>query len=96
MPQAAKQHSSAAFCFVDTAKTKMLYFVQMIDILRRRQPDMSKKQFQIICILLFIIIAILIYIANQNHQLMKDFLNVSNYLSDKIDSLTTKVNMLNP
>ncbi len=55
---------------------------------------MSKKQFLIICVLLLVIIALLIYIANQNNQLMKDFLNVSNYLSDKIDALTIKVNML--
>lgn len=55
---------------------------------------MSKKQFLMVCVLLFVIIALLLYIANQNNQLMKDFLNVSNYLSDKIDVLTTKVNML--
>jgi hypothetical protein len=54
----------------------------------------SKKQFLMVCVLLFVIIALLLYIANQNNQLMKDFLNVSNYLSDKIDVLTTKVNML--
>ena len=57
---------------------------------------MSKKQFMIICILLLIIIVLLVYVANQNSQHMKDFVNVSNYLSDKIDILTGKVNMLKP
>ncbi|SKC70464.1 hypothetical protein SAMN02194393_02444 [Maledivibacter halophilus] len=57
---------------------------------------MNKKQFVIICILLLVIIVLLIYVANQNNRIMKDFVNVSNYLSDKIDVLTGKVNMLNP
>jgi len=55
---------------------------------------MSKKQFSIICLLLLIIIIIQIYTANQNNQMMKDFVNAGNYLSDKIDVLTGKVNMM--
>lgn len=55
---------------------------------------MSKKQFVIICILLLVIIVMLFYIANQNNQLMKDFYNAGNYLSEKIDALTGKVNMI--
>lgn len=55
---------------------------------------MSKKQFIIICILLLVIIVMLFYIANQNNQLIKDFHNIGNYLSEKIDVLTGKVNML--
>lgn len=57
---------------------------------------MSKKQFLVICILLLVIIALLVYVANQNSQLMRYFANVSNYLSDKIDVLTGKVNELKP
>ena len=57
---------------------------------------MDKKQFAVICALLLAIIALLIFVINQNNQLMKDFVNVSNYLSEKLDVLTGKVNMLNP
>lgn len=55
---------------------------------------MSNKQFTILFIMLLIVIGLLIYIANQNHQLADHFSNVSNYLSDKIDVLTGKVNEL--
>lgn len=57
---------------------------------------MSKKQFLVICILLLVIIALLVYVANQNSQLTRYFANVSNYLSDKIDVLTGKINELKP
>ena len=55
---------------------------------------MDKKQFAIICVLLLVIIMLLIYVANQNNQIMKDFVNVGNYLSEKLDILTGKVNMM--
>ncbi len=55
---------------------------------------MSKKQFAIICILLLVIIVMLFYISNQNNQLMKDLYNAGNYLSEKIDVLTGKINII--
>lgn len=55
---------------------------------------MSKKQFAIICVLLSIIIALLIYIIYQNNSMAQNTVNVLNYISDKIDILTGKVNGL--
>ena len=55
---------------------------------------MSKKQFAIICVLLSIIIALLIYIIYQNNSMVQDTVNALNHISDKIDILTGKVNGL--
>lgn len=55
---------------------------------------MSKKQFAIICVLLSIIIVLLIYIIYQNNSMAQNTANVLNYISDKIDILTGKVNGL--
>lgn len=55
---------------------------------------MNKKQFTIICVLLLIIIGLLVYLITKNQQFMTDFYNTGNYLSYKIDILTSKVNML--
>ena len=52
---------------------------------------MDKKNFIIIYILLGIIIALLIWLMIQNGEMKNDIINLGNYLSEKIDNLTSYV-----
>lgn len=52
---------------------------------------MNKRNLVVIYALLTIIIALLMYIILQNNQMQADFINGANYLSEKIDDLTSIV-----
>ncbi len=55
---------------------------------------MKQVQFWVICALLVVVIVLLCRIIYRHMQLVEDFYNTSQYLSDKIDVLTSKVNGL--
>lgn len=55
---------------------------------------MSQKQFAVLCGLLAAVILLQAALLRQNRGLAENFANVSGYLSEKIDALTGKVNML--
>lgn len=50
-----------------------------------------KKKLTIICILLGIIIALQVCLIFQNIELKREIINGTNYLSEKIDSLTSYI-----
>ena len=52
---------------------------------------MNKKNMIVFYILLGVIIALLIYVIIQNNELKKEFINAGNYLSEKIDNITSYV-----
>lgn len=52
---------------------------------------MNKKNMIAIYILLGVIIALLIYVIIQNNEMKNEIINVGNYLSEKIDNITSYV-----
>lgn len=52
---------------------------------------MNKKNMIAIYILLGIIIALLIYVIIQNNEMKNEIINAGNYLSEKIDNITSYV-----
>lgn len=53
--------------------------------------DMNKKNMIAIYILLGVIIALLIYVIIQNNEMKNEIINAGNYLSEKIDNITSYV-----
>lgn len=47
-----------------------------------------------IYILLGVIIALLIYVIIQNNEMKNEIINAGNYLSEKIDNITSSLNVL--
>lgn len=56
---------------------------------------MNKKNMIAIYILLGVIIALLIYVIIQNNEMKNEIINAGNYLSEKIDNITSYVNKKN-
>lgn len=52
---------------------------------------MNKKNMIVIYILLGVIIALLIYVIIQNNEMKNEIINAGNYLSEKIDNITSYV-----
>lgn len=52
---------------------------------------MNKKNMLAIYILLGVIIALLIYVIIQNNEMKNEIINAGNYLSEKIDNITSYV-----
>lgn len=52
---------------------------------------MNKKNMIAIYILLGVIIALLIYVVIQNNEMKNEIINAGNYLSEKIDNITSYV-----
>lgn len=52
---------------------------------------MNKKNMIAIYILLGVIIALLIYAIIQNNEMKNEIINAGNYLSEKIDNITSYV-----
>lgn len=52
---------------------------------------MNKKNMIAIYILLGVIIALLIYVIIQNNEIKNEIINAGNYLSEKIDNITSYV-----
>ena len=52
---------------------------------------MNKKNMIAIYILLGVIIALLIYVIIQNNEMKNEIINAGNYLSKKIDNITSYV-----
>ena len=52
---------------------------------------MNKKNMIAIYILLGVIIALLIYVISQNNEMKNEIINDGNYLSEKIDNITSYV-----
>lgn len=52
---------------------------------------MNKKNMIAIYILLGVIIALLIYVIIQNNEMKNEIINAGNYLSEKIDNITSYV-----
>ena len=52
---------------------------------------MNKKNMIAIYILLGVIIALLIYVIIQNNEMKNEIINAVNYLSEKIDNITSYV-----
>lgn len=52
---------------------------------------MNKKNMIAIYILLGIIIVLLIYVIIQNNEMKNEIINAGNYLSEKIDNITSYV-----
>lgn len=52
---------------------------------------MNKKNMIAIFILLGVIIALLIYVIIQNNEMKNEIINAGNYLSEKIDNITSYV-----
>lgn len=52
---------------------------------------MNKRHLMIIYFLLVIIIITLIYLIVQNHNLKNEIINIGNYISEKVDILTSYV-----
>ena len=52
---------------------------------------MNKMNMIAIYILLGVIIALLIYVIIQNNEMKNEIINAGNYLSEKIDNITTYV-----
>ena len=50
---------------------------------------MNKKNMIAIYILLGVIIALLIYVIIQNNEMKNEIINAGNYLSEKIDNITS-------
>lgn len=56
---------------------------------------LMKKECVMIVVLLIIIIILLIVIIRQNMELRSQLINIGNYLSEKLDNLSSAVKMLN-
>ena len=52
---------------------------------------MNKKNMIAIYILLGVIISLLIYVIIQNNEMKNEIINAGNYLSEKIDNITSYV-----
>lgn len=52
---------------------------------------MNKKNMIAIYILLGVIIALLIYVIIQNNEMKNEIINAGNYLSEKIDNITSYI-----
>lgn len=52
---------------------------------------MNKKNMIAIYILLGVIMALLIYVIIQNNEMKNEIINAGNYLSEKIDNITSYV-----
>lgn len=52
---------------------------------------MDKRNLIVIYVLLGIIIVLLVYLAIQNNELKKEIINAGNYLSEKIDNITSYI-----
>lgn len=52
---------------------------------------MNKKNMIAIYILLGVIITLLIYVIIQNNEMKNEIINAGNYLSEKIDNITSYV-----
>ncbi|MPN06908.1 hypothetical protein SDC9_154165 [bioreactor metagenome] len=53
---------------------------------------MSKRHLVVIYLLLAVIVCMQLYIIKQNDQIKRDIVNSGNYISEKLDILTSKVN----
>ena len=59
--------------------------------IKKGNIDMNKKNMIAIYILLGVIIALLIYVIIQNNEMKNEIINAGNYLSEKIDNITSYV-----